>query len=200
MKKLITILSFSVTTAFAQTGYNHLQSFDFYSWSKKTDSTIILSIGKYSEAYIAEFNLNSQAMNYLNDSISQHFLLAEMNGDTGVGVSGVADLYYTHDNWKTITKTTSVSKGVIKTNTGFLGYYNTNTSSANYYYSANGSNWTQVTTQSANTGYKVMAHKNGKTWLLGRPDNFKISYDGGQTFIQKTLLGHQQLLLTNLFP
>lgn len=203
MKKLITILSFSVTTAFAQTGYNHFQSFDLYSWSKKTDSTIILSVGKYSEQYITEFNLNTQTTKHLNDSIDQRFYLAEMNGDTGVGVSNVSDLYYTHDNWKNVTKITGPVtgiKGVIHTNTGFLGYFNTSSSFANYYHSTNGSNWTLVTAQSTNPGYKVMAYKDGKTWLLGRPDKFQVSYDGGQTFVQKNPVGVPAVTFTEFIP
>lgn len=190
MKKILTLLSTVITiTAFSQFFNNHHQSFNLIGWAKKSENSIILSLGKGNENYIVEYDFNTKKHVFLNDSTAGYLSLADMNGNVGVGVTGGGDVYYTPDNWKTTTKSTTPALGlrrVIKTGTGYLGFFNTSSSSADYYYSANGSAWSQVTSQSGNNAYGIMGAVGNKVWLIGRPTNFKVSYDGGLTFTTKT--------------
>lgn len=181
---LIVFLSFN---SFAQNGFSHFQSFDRYDWKKKSDSTLIVSVGQYKETYIAEFNLNTRKFKYLNDSTDLRFTLVEMHGDTGVAITNVKDVYYTHDNWKTMAQAnfpTTGLNGISKTHTGFLAYYSYSTTGG-FYYSKDGANWVKPDGPVGYSGYSVVAEKDGKTWVIGKPSDINISYDGGKSFLRK---------------
>lgn len=178
MKKFTLILSSLISLSLYS--QNHDQSFDCYGWGIKNNQTILTSLGKYSESYIAEYDLSTGNYTYLNDSNDYRLNYFSVNGDTGVAVTGSSTVVYTHDNWETLNESTTLLSKVIATNNGFVGVRQIS-STRNYYHSIDGNNWTQVTSafvMPANS----FTHKDGKTWIYGHPSQFQISYDGGVTF------------------
>lgn len=189
------LILLTIKPVIGQEPYNHIQSFELYGWAKNDNNTIIMSVGRYKEQYIAEFDMETKKVKYLNDSTSLRFTLASMHGDTGVAKAGVGDIYYTYNNWKTYEKSTQILTSVIKTSTGFMGYYKSG-NKYSIYYSENGKDWS--IRNAANTF--LMEEKDGKFWLINSARNFYISYDGGKTIIRKENFSNPTTYFTSFTP
>lgn len=164
---------------------SHPESFDGYGWGEKNNTNVILSLGKYSESYIVNYDLTNGRFTYLNDSTSERLRNFVMIGDTGVARSGTGNVYYTHNNWKDILSTSQNFLEIIKTESGLLGSKSVSSTVAEYYHSTDGNNWTLVNTSAKGP----IANRDGKTWLISSPTDFNISYDGGLTYTNKTPTG-----------
>ena len=175
---------------------SHPESFDGYGWGKKSNNSIILSIGKYKESYIIEYDLNDETYTYLNESTTERLSDFVMMGATGFAKKGTGIDVYTTNNWKTFSQRTTSLDKIITTNTGFFGRKSISTSMANYYHSVDGSTWSLVKTALLGP----ISYKDGKTWITSRPDDFEVSIDGGLTFTNKKPSGTPYVYFSDFIP
>ncbi|WP_418262365.1 T9SS type A sorting domain-containing protein [Flavobacterium faecale] len=175
---------------------NHPESFDGYGWGKKSNSSIVLSAGKYSESYIINYDLSNGSLTYLNDSNNQRLNNFVMIGDTGFATTGTGSYQYTTNNWQSFTQSAIPFDKIITTNSGFFGRKKISTSTGEYYHSPDGNTWSLVKT----TIYSPISYKDGKTWIVAKPSDLDVSTDGGLTFTNKKPVGASSSNLSEFIP
>ena len=213
MKKqfILFLIAFTSFTAKSQiTGYTHNLSLSNSSYFYLGGNELFIA-GKFNqfgrnENYLLDYNLTDNTFEYINDSLPSisFYNLTGYIGNNMIALNKLNNpdtLLFTTNKWQTFGKISrtyfSANKftNAIKTSFGFL-IVAEDFGNAFTYYSPDGQNWgTTATTLGAignsNPMKSYLKEVDGKTFFFQRTDLFRISYDGGQTFINKSGVGGQ---------